>query len=264
MKLSGLGRDNSEPEETLDSWVSKIGDLVYSTTFTNQPWNGNSGWNNNALVLNGGATAIINNKPFAAEIAPQTRNGCVFEIDFETFNVNNENAVVLQIGSLSTAQLIITSNKAVLKSGFGRTLVSRFKSDERVKICYVVYPNSGVDYYRKMFVYVNGVMSGVEQYELADSFNIGSLADTESQDGMINLGNASGEAGIKIYYMRTYSNTISMYDELNNYFIDSGENLTYLVADNDIYSSGRIIDVDKLEGTITTVKFTGPLNELIN
>lgn len=82
---------------------------------------------------------------------------------------------------------------------------------------------------------------------------------------MINLGNASGNAGIKIYYMRTYSNTISMYEELNNYFIDSGENIQYLVDDNDIYAVGtRIIDVDKLEGTITTVKFTGPLNELIN
>jgi len=66
MKLSGLGRDNAEPIETLTSWA----DRGFSTTFFNQPWNGNSGWNNNALVLNNGATARINNKPFASEIAP--------------------------------------------------------------------------------------------------------------------------------------------------------------------------------------------------
>lgn len=261
MKLSGLGRDNAEPIETLTSWA----DRDFSTQFYNQPWNGNSGWINNALVLNNGATAVINNKPFAEEIAPQARNGCVFEIDFETFNVNDENAELLRIGGIGSASLVITANKAYLKSGFGRTIESRFKTDERIKIAFVVYPNSTTDYYRKVFVYNNGVMSGVINYELADTFNIGSLADTESPIGMINLGNADGEAGIKVYYIRTYSNIINMYEELNNYFIDSGENLQYLVDDNDIYAPGtKVIDVDKLEGTITTVKFTGPLNELIN
>lgn len=261
MKLSGLGRDNAEPSETLSSWS----DRGFSTTFTNQPWNGNSGWNNNALVLNNGATARINNKPFAVEIGPTLRNGCVFEIDFETFNINDDEAEVLRIGTLGTASLVITGDKAILKSSFGRTLEARFKSDERVKIAFVVYPNNTTDYYRKVFVYCNGVMSGVINYELADNFNIGSYEDTESTVGMINLGNASGNAGIKIYYIRTYSNIINMYEELNNYFIDSGENLQYLVDDNDIYAAGsKNIDVDKLESTITTVKFTGPLNELIN
>ena len=261
MKLSGLGRDNAEPVETLTSWA----DRGFSTTFFNQPWNGNSGWNNNALVLNNGATARINNKPFASEIAPQTRNGCVFEIDFETFNVNNDEAELLRIGGIGSASLVITPSKAVLKSSFGRTIESRFKSDERIKIAFVIYPNNSTDYYRKVFVYNNGVMSGVINYELADNFNIGELADTESTIGMINLGNANGDAGIKIYYIRTYSNIINMYEELNNYFIDSGENLQYLVNDNDIYAEGtKLIDIDKLEGTITTVKMTGPINELIN
>lgn len=261
MKLSGLGRDNSEPASTLTSWSNR----GFSTTFYNQPWNGNSGWLEDALVLNGGATAQINNKPFASEIAPQTRNGCVFEIDFETFNVNDEDAELLRIGGLGTASLVITTNKAILRSAFGRTIESRFKSDERIKIAFVVYPNNSTEYYRKVFVYNNGVMSGVMNYELADTFNIGSLDDTESQIGMINLGNAAGDAGIKIYYIRTYSNIINMYEELNNYFIDSGENLQYLVNDNDIYAVGtKLIDVDKLEGTITTVKFTGPLDQLIN
>lgn len=261
MKLSGLGRNNLEPEETLQSWTNG----GFSTTFTNQPWNGNSGWNENALWLNNGATALNNNKPFAVEIAPQSRNGCCFEIDFETFNVDNEDAELVRIGGRTGASLVITSNKAVLKSSFGRTLEYQFKSDERIKLSFVVYPNSSTDYYRKMFLYANGVMSQVVSYELADSFNIGSLSDTGDTNGMVNLGNSDGEAGIKVYYIRTYVNFINMYEELNNYFIDSGENLNQLVADNDIYSAGtRIIDVDKLEGTITTVKITGSLDELIN
>ena len=260
MKLSGLGRDNSEPAETLSSWE----DRGYTTTFTNQPWNGMSGWDGDALVLNGGATAVIDNKPFALEVSPHTRNGCVFEIDFETFNVNDEDAELLRIGGLGTASLVITSDKAMLRSRDGNTITSRFKSDERIKIAFVVYPNNGGDYPRKVFVYNNGVMSGVINYDVADNFTIGSRADTGSSIGMINLGDASGGAGIKIYYIRTYDNYINMYEESNNYFIDSGENISYLVNDNDIYASGtRIIDVDKLEGTITTVKLTGALNEII-
>ena len=260
MKLSGLGRDNSEPDETRTSWENR----GFSTTFTNQPWNNNSGWVDDALVLNGGATAQINNKPFAVEISPHTRNGCTFEIDFETFNVNDEDAELVRIGGLGTASLVITSNKAILRSRDGNTLLWRFKSDERIKLAFVVHPNSTSDYPRKAFIYSNGVMSQVINYDIADNFNIGSLEDTESQIGMINLGNAAGEAGIKIYYMRTYDNYINMYEESNNYFIDSGENINYLVNDNDIYAQGtHIIDVDKLEGTITTVKITGSLGEII-
>lgn len=260
MKLSGLGRSNSEPVETLASWY----DRGYSTTFTNQPWNNNSGWIDNALVLNGGATAIINNKPFASEVSPQTRSGCTFEIDFETFNVLSEDAEVLRIGLLGGANLVITGSKAVLTTGVSnKTIVSRFKADERIKIAFVIYPRDRSIYPMKMFVYNNGVMSGVVNYNVADNFDMGSRADTESQVGMIQLGNSDGEVGIKIYYIRTYDNYISMYEELNNYFIDSGENLTYLVADNDIYSTGKFIDVDKLESTITTVKLTGALNEII-
>src|SRR5574344_69725 len=260
MKLSGLGRDNSEPDETRTSWENR----GFSTTFTNQPWTNNSGWIDDALVLNAGATAQINNKTFASEISPHTRNGCTFEIDFETFNVNDEDTELVRIGGLGTASLVITSNKAILRSRDGNTLLWRFKSDERIKLAFVIYPNSTSDYPAKAFIYSNGVMSQVINYDIADNFTIGSLADTESQVGMINLGDSTGNAGIKIYYLRTYDNYINMYEESNNYFIDSGENINYLVNDNDIYAQGtHIIDVDKLEGTITTVKLTGALNEII-
>ena len=268
MKLLGLGRSNNEPSETLSSWTSTIekgGELLtYTTTFTNQPWNDNSGWIDNALVLNGGATALINNKPFAAEVSPKTRQGCAFEIDFETFNVLSEDTELLRIGLPNKANLVITTNKAVLTTDPTRkTIVSRFKADERIKIAFVVYPYDTTDYHGKMFVYNNGVMSGVVNYNVADNFDMGSRANTSSQEGMIQLGDSSGNAGIKIYAIRTYDNYISMYEELNNYFIDSGEDLVELVANNDIYSTGKFIDVDKLESTITTVKITGSLDEII-
>lgn len=161
MKLSGLGRDNAEPSETLTSWENG----GFKTTFFNQPWNATSGWNNNALWLNNGATARIDNKPFAVEISPTTRNGCAFEIDFETFNVNSDDAELVRIGGLGGAYLSITGSKAVLSSADNNQITARFKSDERVKIAFVVYPNTGTDYPQKVFLYCNGVMSGVVSHQ---------------------------------------------------------------------------------------------------
>lgn len=290
MKLSGLGRDNAEPISTRTSWTSIIHDgastIQYDTTFQNVLWNNNSGWVDDALVLNNGAVAQINNKPFS-QSADISESGCTFEIDFETFDIDDEDAELVKIGTDGGAQLVITGTKAMLRSSSGTgKLISRFKSDERIKIAFVVYPKSTtIEYGYRMFVYNNGVMSGIDDYDAADNFIMESSQDDTI--GFINLGNVTVEdsqhnisnicglipegytttgesnGGIKIYSIRTYGSYINMYDELNNYLIDSGENLTYLVADNDIYSAGRTIDVNKLVGTITTVSITGKIGQLL-
>lgn len=261
LKLTGLGRDNSEPANILTSWESK----GYKTTFRNQPWNANSGWNSNALWLNNGATANINIKPFAVEYNVQANDGAVIEVDFETFNIEEEDAEVFAIeGNSREASLIITGTKAVLKGSMGTEIEYRFKSDERVKLAFVIYPNSYSDYRQKMFLYANGIMSCVREYETAENFNIGSTG-ASSTDGTIKLGNADSQAGIKLYYIRTYNKFINMYEELNNYIIDSGKDISKVVLNNDVYTIGtKNLDVNKLEGTITTIKITGPLDELIN
>lgn len=260
MKLSAAGRSNSEPTSIKEAWT--YGD--YSTTFNNVLWNNNSGWNGTSLVLSNGGTAVINNKPFG--IAPQNNQGCVFEIEFESFNVKDGDAEIVRIGSTNEgAYLAITTNKALLRSYNGKVVESRFKSDEKVKIAFVVYPINSPEYSHKIFLYNNAVLSSVNNYDENDVFDIGYISDTSSSEGFIHLGNADGNAGIKVYSIRTYNRTINMYEELNNYIVDSGENIGYLVEDNDIYQEGsRLIDVNKLETTITTVKITGPLNILIN
>ena len=292
LKLTGLGRSNDEPIETKSSWANN----GYYATFYNQPWNDNSGWKDDALVLNNGATAIVNIKPYSGggstTVDAADKNGCVVEIDFETFNVTNTDCVLLKIGDVVDSmgneigtQLIIKPSGAYLRSRLGTMKIStNFKSDERVKLAFVVYPKSstGASPYKKnyVFIYSNGVMSSVRDYDSNDDF---------VSDSFIELGNAlvrnntTGEessvcgtipegttntgtcdAGIKIYYLRVYGATIDMYSELNNYIIDSGVNLSKLVAKNDIYTPNtRTISIDKLEGSITTVKITGALDEII-
>ena len=61
LKLSGLGRSNDEPQDTITSWSNR----GYSCTFTNMPFNNTAGYIDNAVVFNNGATGMINCKPFS-------------------------------------------------------------------------------------------------------------------------------------------------------------------------------------------------------
>ena len=284
MKLSGLGRSNDEPSDTLVSWTNR----GYNTEFFNVAWNDNSGWKDDALVLNNGSTAIINNRPFSGggtnTVDAADKSGCVFEIDFETFNVTNNDCILANIGTDET-KLVIKPSEATLRSRLGTMNISaKFKSDERVKLAFVVYPKGSTEaspYRTKnyVFIYNNGVMSACQEYDENDDFVTNTfieLGNALVRDYQGNESSVCGtipenttiigcDAGIKIYYIRTYNTFINMYSELNNYIIDSGTNITQLVAKNDIYTPNtRQISVDKLEGTITTVKITGDLDNLIN
>lgn len=264
MKLSGLGRSNDEPVDTLTSWA----DRGYYCTFNNMPFNGNAGYVDNAVVFNNGATGVINCKPYAEEVAVQSNNGNCVEIDFETFNVDDDTAVLFQIGSLESGPcLYITPSKLVLRSRLGTELTARFKSDERVKIAVITHPNDPdhTSYPRMMFLQSNGVLAPGTVYDVADSFNIGRRADTSSTTGMINIGNAQGKAGIKIYYLRVYNTTINQWQELNNYIIDSGGNIAQKIQRNDIFQLGSTtsVDIDKLEGIVPLLKITGDIQPMI-
>lgn len=264
MKLSGLGRSNDEPQETLQSWA----DRGYSCQFSNMPFNGNSGYFDDAVVFNNGATGLINNKPFAEEIAVQSRNGNSVEIDLMSFNVDENDAVIFQIGDPSIGPaLTIYPTKAVLKSRAGTEIAARFKADERVKLAFITHPNAQghTQYPRFMTVSNNGVLAPAVVYDITDNFNIGRMADTNDTYGMIRIGNADGKAGIKIFYLRTYDAVINEVQELNNYIIDSGKDLAAMIAKNNIYQTGSVstVDIDKIEGMVPLVKITGDVTPMI-
>lgn len=267
MKLSGLGRSNEEPPETLASWA----DRGYSCEFTNMPFNASAGYVDDAVVFNGGATGLINNKPFAEEVAVQSRNGNTVVFDFMSFNVDDEDAVILQIGNNllgSGACLTIYPTRAVLRSNAGATITARFKADERVRLAFITHPNdaSHTQYPRMMMVQNNGVLAPAVVYDITDNFNVGRVADTEDTYGMIKIGNADAKAGIKVYNILTYNATINDVQELNNAIIETFGDMASMIAKNDIYQTGSVssVDTDKLEGMVPLVKITGDVTPLIN
>lgn len=264
MKLSGLGRSNEEPAETLQSWS----DRGYSCAFSNMPFNGNSGYFDDAVVFNNGATGIINNKPYAEEIGVQSDKGNVVEIDFMSFNVDDDDAVIFHIGDPTIGPaLTIYPTKAVLKSRAGTSITAGFKSDERVKLAFITHPNSSekTKYPRFMMVQNNGVLAPAVVYDVTDNFAIGRIEDASDTYGMIHIGNAEAKAGIKIFYLRTYDAVINEVQELNNFIIDSGKNLSSMIEKNDIYQSGSsdYVDINKIEGMVPLVKITGDVTPMI-
>lgn len=264
MKLSGLGRSNDEPPETLRSWSNN----GYSAQFYNMPFNGNAGYDGEAVIFNNQAYAVIDNKPYSQEVAVQSNNGNVVEIDFMSFNVDYEDAVIFRIGEIGNGPyLAIYPNRAVLHSRLGSEIEARFKSEERVKLAFITHPNSEdhSSYPRFMFVQNQGVLAPGRVYDATDNFNIGSDAETSSNYGKIIVGDPQGRAGIKVFYLRTYNAVYNQWQGLNNYMIDSGKDLTQMIAKNDVFQAGSsdLVDIDKLEGMCALIKITSDLSPLI-
>jgi len=249
LKLSALGKSNTDSDAK--SWAYK--DIT--TTFNNVQWNSASGWNDNALVLNNSATATINYSPFSEQ---PTKNGMTFEIEFETFNVDDENAEVVTINNGRGGKIIITATKASLISNLESketTLTTRYKNDERMKLAFVVNPNDSflTKDVRIPMIINNGVLERVSVYPSTDSYD--SLAT-------IKLGNAEGKAGIKIYMIRAYATALNEDEEFNHYIIDS-PNTEGLVDANDVYAkNSTVISVEKLQQKIDTILIDGDVSIL--
>ena len=77
----------------------------------------------------------------------------MFEIDFETFNCDDEDAPVVQIGGLGhDSSIIITGTSARLKTTEGVSVETNFTTEERIKLAFIVHPKSGTDYERMLFI----------------------------------------------------------------------------------------------------------------
>lgn len=242
LKLSAIGRSNSEPSETIDKWKYK----GYSTTFNNVPFTSGCGWVDNALVISGGATATINISPFAGATAEDLRNkGRTVEVEFETFNLRNENTPLFYIGNVANNREIvkITGTSASLRSNGGAQILDRFTTNTRVKFAFIVHDSStGL-----MEIINNGISSRVQSYGSSDFANNSQIVIGGTTDG-----------SIKIYSIRVYDNNISTQQELRNLTIDTPnvEEMTKLIEENNIYTNGEV-DVDLIKDRIAVMYVTG-------
>jgi len=249
LKLTALGRSNSEPAADRSTW--NYGTIT--TSFNNVQWTDLSGWKDDALVLSGTSQAIIHYKPLNQQTTPAVTYGNTVEIEFETFNVEDENAVLAQIWAGGHG-IQLTATKALITSVGSTTVYTNYKDSERIKLAFIINRNSGTD--EKLLTYIqnNGILERAGRYALYDSYQT---------DSEIILGNGNSQAGIKIYSIRCYSRALTTDEEFYNYAVDSTKSAAIVEA-NDVYLEGTTkVSLEKMQGKLPVLTFTGPMHLLL-
>lgn len=237
--LSAANRSNAELEGVREIWA--YNDITCE--LTNLNWVSN-GWLNNTLKLTGESTGYIPLNIFGSD--PKA-TGKTIEIEFATHNIKNYDSVLLSCYTENKG-IQITATEAFLKSE-QETVKVRFKEDEKTRVSYVI--ESGNDN-RLIRTYVNGILSGIAQYDASDNFQ---------QGAPIGITLNEGKEEIDIYTIRVYDIALSSRQVLNNYICDLtdiSEKIAKYQANNvyDIYGS---ISMAKIKSMIPILTITGPL-----
>lgn len=246
--LTSSGRSNSENSK--EDWIS--GATVCSLTDFNFNTNGWVTTENRETVLRvtGDARVVIPYPLFSVDLNPKI-NGSTIEFEFETRNVANYDAVLVSCMS-NNIGLQITSQKAILSSQklSGESAVeTQFKEEEKIRVAFVIESQKQN---RLIKLYINGVMSGLAQYDADDIFVQGTPA-------YITIG--SNEAGIDIYNIRRYNHALTTDQILRNYIADMTnitDKMEYYTRNN-IYDAYNNIVYNEVAKRMPCLTITGPL-----
>ena len=202
LHLSSYGRSNNEA--TPGVWTS--GDI--SAEFTNFNFV-SDGWINDedgitALRVTGDARLEIPLKLFKEDFRG---TGKTIEIEFATRNILNYDAVIMSCWS-NDRGLKLTAQRAMLTSEQS-SISTQYKEDEHVRLTFVVQKSTD---YRLMTVYINGIMSGVIQYDANDDF---------SQANPVNISVGSSDCTIDLYNIRVYDNDLTRFQVVDNWIADT-------------------------------------------
>ena len=200
--LSSASRSNKEANPAV--WA--FGDIA--AEFHNFNW-ASDGWQMDAdgitaLRLFGDARLTIPYKPFSQDFRT---TGKTIEIEFAARDVLDYDAVILSClngdrGISLTAQTcMLTSEQS--------SISMQFKEEEHVRVGFVVEKRSG---FRRIYCYINGVMSGVVQYPADDDFSQVIPAD-------ITIG--SNKCTMDLYCIRVYDNDLTAKQMEDNWIADT-------------------------------------------
>ncbi len=240
MAFKSSGRSNS----ATDKAVFNYGDYVGS--FDGFLWNTTSGWVDNSLLINNGATFGIDWAPLGND---PSNTGRTLEFSFCTTGVSDDDAVICSLMK-NDIGLKITASEIILQSREGKTVSTRFKSEENVRIAIVINRRTGTTNKGLAFIYIDGILSGATKFASSDSF--------ESDVNFSMSG--SSDAELKLYQIRAYDTALSSDQVLNNFILY--QNTTAEMQDayyrNDITESGSsALSMDKLEKFLPVMLVTG-------
>ena len=200
--LSSASRSNKEANPAV--WT--FGDIA--AEFHNFNW-ASDGWQMDAdgitaLRLFGDARLTIPYKPFAQDFRT---TGKTIEIEFAARDVLDYDAVILSC--LNGGRGISLTAQTCMLTSEQSSISMQFKEEEHVRVGFVVEKRSG---FRRIYCYINGVMSGVVQYPSDDDFSQVIPAD-------ITIG--SSKCTMDLYCIRVYDNDLTSKQMEDNWIADT-------------------------------------------
>lgn len=200
--LSSASRSNKEANPAV--WT--FGDIA--AEFHNFNW-ASDGWQMDAdgitaLRLFGDARLTIPYKPFSQDFRT---TGKTIEIEFAARDVLDYDAVILSC--LNGGRGISLTAQTCMLTSEQSSISMQFKEEEHVRVGFVVEKRSG---FRRIYCYINGVMSGVVQYPSDDDFSQVIPAD-------ITIG--SNKCTMDLYCIRVYDNDLTSKQMEDNWIADT-------------------------------------------
>ena len=200
--LSSASRSNKEANPAV--WT--FGDI--SAEFHNFNW-ASDGWQMDedgitALRLFGDARLTIPYKPFSQDFRT---TGKTIEIEFAARDVLDYDAVILSC--LNGGRGISLTAQTCMLTSEQSSISMQFKEEEHVRVGFVVEKRTG---FRRIYCYINGVMSGVVQYPADDDFSQVIPAD-------ITIG--SSKCTMDLYCIRVYDNDLTSKQMEDNWIADT-------------------------------------------
>ena len=244
LKLQAFGKSNSS--ESRDIWVDNVNNVT--TTFNNVSWDDRSGWNDNALQLQGvNTTAVINYNPFPGGTYSLGNQGKTIEIEFMPVKAVSDDDILIRIGDATRGHIDIKPSGAYLYSGDGHKVHTNYKVGERIKLAFIFNTSNNTDIYANGLVYIinNGILERAAEIGYTDSY--------VSDNGKIIIGGT--DSIIRVYTIRAYDKPLTYQQELNNFIFDSLDKTT-IISRNQLFRNEQL-DYDLVSNKIDTLLIEG-------
>lgn len=240
--LTSMGRSNSETNRQEWQYEDIAAQLVGFNFSTN-------GWipdeqGNVMLRVSGDARVEIPCLLFSRDLRI---NGKTIEFEFATSHVTDYDAVLASCRDNGKG-IEITAQRALFASTQTSVEV-QFKEEERVRISFVIEESAEN---RLIYTYINGIISGVVQYPLNDSF---------AQVNPVGITIGSEHCTVDVYNIRVYNNNLNQYQILNNYIadMDDMEKKMRLFDRNQIFDAYGDIVYNLVAQQLPCLTFVGDL-----
>lgn len=243
LHLDSVGRSNNEPHpEVWEDAENHVSCTLTGFNFTSDGWLPDAD-GVTALKVAGNARVTVPYQPFASDFRT---GGKTLEFEFATGDVRDYDAIIMSCMQGGRG-FNLTAQRASLASE--QTVIeTQYKEDEHVRVSFVAGKRAEG---RLLYVYINGIASGVVQYPDDDDF---------SQPDPVGISIGAAGCTVDVYAIRIYDNALTRYQILDNWIADTQDIDLMLdrYSRNEVYDDYGAIVIGKLPADLPYMVITCP------